>query len=354
MRKTAIAGVLAAVLLLPGGSVCTGLDYRRRQGCLRCRAPRRDRGGGQPGADRKGPLGGDRWNGPVSNRGPSAGDLLDHVHASRLQRGEARRDRADERLHGDCQCRAARRVRGRDGDRHRREPDRRRPERQTAAGAEQRGTDRDSGVPRLERAAHGHSRDHRGVQQRRDRRRHVDVRDSWRADDGGTPAGRRNQRRGVARRRRRVRVHRRRRQQPGSHDEHVGRARRSRNRWSLHECGAADRRQPLQWLVPRGDGPHRAPGRQLYAGPEGLRAARTGANPHQFRRRRGFRRADLPGIACGTSAISARPRTPTPFPACMRTGMPGTRPRGATIPISRGRHSRLHGGASRACGSPGS
>ena len=57
-------------------------------------------GSGESGTDRKGAHGRHRRAGQLQDHRPAAGHLHRDVHAAGLQHGQARRDRADERLHG--------------------------------------------------------------------------------------------------------------------------------------------------------------------------------------------------------------------------------------------------------------
>ena len=123
---------------LPLRAVRASNDYRHRPGHLGRGAARRHRRSRQPGADREGADGRHRRDRPVPDREPAARHLQRHVHAARLQHRQARRAGADGHVRRYGQRRAeGRRARG-DDYRHRRDADRRRPERATADGGRQR------------------------------------------------------------------------------------------------------------------------------------------------------------------------------------------------------------------------
>ena len=81
--------VAVAMGLLPAAgmaqSVATGTITGVVRDYVRRRAPRRDRGSRQPGADRKGPVGGHRRAGRLPDHRSASRHLYGHVHAARLQ-----------------------------------------------------------------------------------------------------------------------------------------------------------------------------------------------------------------------------------------------------------------------------
>src|SRR5262245_24737509 len=105
-----VATTLALVwwmAVIPASAWGTGGHRRHGQGPVRSSASWRERGGGEPGADREGLRRGYRRNRSVPRRGPASRHLHRDVHVARIQHPEARRGRADRQTVADvCDVRA--------------------------------------------------------------------------------------------------------------------------------------------------------------------------------------------------------------------------------------------------------
>ena len=218
---------------------------------------------------------------------------------------------------------------------HRRNADRRRPERAAAGDGQRRRHRGDSLVARLRRHLQPQSR---GVDGRRRRARysgHAGARGVWRAGRArhrGPCAARRTQHRRAAERRRHVGLRAGSRNRAGSLVHHVRRTWRSGSRRTGHEHRPEDRRQHHQGeRLPRRR-ERRHGGQQLHAGAEGPRAAHAGRSPEAL----GFlgqrRRSDQEGPRRGTSSTRAKKAAIVPCRACMRTSTPASP---ASTPTSR-------------------
>ena len=165
------------------------------------------------------------------------------MSADRVQRVQARRDRADRLVHGDDQRRPEGRRGRRNHHRHRRNAGGRRAERAPRGDDHERRAQVDPDGAQLQR----HRQRRAGRHDQPERRRHHDVHHAVsdprrtqqrRPHDGGRPEHRQPARRQPA-----AGVHRRRRQRPGSHVHDRGRPRRIRNGRPGDEHRAEDRRQ---------------------------------------------------------------------------------------------------------------
>ena len=127
MRAVArFAAVLVwTVLLLPSSRVRSGIHHRRGARHIGRRASRCDSRGRQPRPHRKGPHRRHRRQRPVPDRRSSARRLHRHVHAARLQYGQARRRRAQRRAATSPWTPSCASVAGRDDYGDRRSADRR-------------------------------------------------------------------------------------------------------------------------------------------------------------------------------------------------------------------------------------
>ena len=96
------------------------LDCRRRTRYLRCRASGCHRRSIQPGPHREKPLRRERRSGAIHDRRSASRHLQRRVYSSGIRHRQARRHRADVRIHGERQCRSEGRNDRRDGHRHRR------------------------------------------------------------------------------------------------------------------------------------------------------------------------------------------------------------------------------------------
>ena len=99
--------------------------------------------GHQSRSDRESPHGGDRRGGPVPHRRSARRHVHRHVHARRLQRRAARGHRTHWLVQRRGQCRPEGRRARRDDHRHRRDADRRHPERPEADDDQRRSHHRD-------------------------------------------------------------------------------------------------------------------------------------------------------------------------------------------------------------------
>ena len=169
-----------------------------------------------PALIEKGPHGGQRRHRAVPHRRPAARHLHGHLHADGVQHVQARRHRADRLVHGDHQRRPqGRHARGNDHG-HRRNPGRRRPEREAGDDAEQRRPQGHPDRPQLQRHGRRRARRRHQPERRRDGNGHDAVSDPRRPQQRGPHDGGRAQHREPAGRQSAAGLRRGRRQRAGS------------------------------------------------------------------------------------------------------------------------------------------
>ena len=201
------------------------------------------------------------------------GTLRRDVHAAGLQHLQTRGHRADRLVYGHDQRRAQGRHAGGNGHGHRREPDRRRAEREARDDAEQRGHSR--AIPTVRNYNSMVMLVPGVVTNANDVATGPLINqfpDPWRPREREPPHRRRAECRQPARRQSATDLRGRRRQLPGGHVHDLGRSRRSGDGRPGDEHRAEDRRQHDRGLgvLQRHRRAHAV--RQLHAGPEGRRS----------------------------------------------------------------------------------